>query len=226
MDIPSRRRSWAIAVSTYTLLVASLVFVVSSPARTTAAGTSCAELREWASSYADASPTLDDLAPFTRAQRVAIFNAVGPAVRAELWREHLRRFATRDDLNDTQRAFILQARADLTAATYTDRDPALRRAQSRKFWASAEPLFPSKAHQRAWFVLGELTTPDTSRRLPAATEKALALPASLLDPPICNCSDLFGWFECFPGHCGGGTCQVNWSCGPGGQDQCHGRCLP
>src|SRR5262245_714239 len=138
MDIRSRRRFLAIAA--YSLLIASLVFVASSPARTSAAGAgagaSCAELREWAASnYTNASLTLDDRTPFTRAQRVAVFNAVAPAIRAELWREHLRRFAMRGDLNDTQRAFILQARAELTAATYTDRDPAVRRAQSRKFWA-------------------------------------------------------------------------------------------
>lgn len=222
MDIPSRRRSWAIAV--YMLLVACLVFVVSSPARTTAAGTSCAELREWANSYANASPTLDDLAPFNRGQRVAIFNAVGPAVRAELWREHLRRFATRSELTDTQRAFILQARADLSAASYTDRDPALRRAESQKFWASAEPLFPRMDHRRAWFVLGELTMPTTSRRSTATTVQQLALPANVLQHPTCNCNDWYGWIECYPGTCGGGTCEVEWACGPEGQDQCHGLC--
>jgi hypothetical protein len=224
MDIPSRRRSWAIAV--YMLLVACLVFVVSSPARTTAAGTSCAELREWANSYANASPTLDDLAPFDRAQRVAIFNAVGPAVRAELWREHLRRFATRAELTATQRAFILQARADLSAASYTDRDPALRRAQSRKFWASAEPLFPRMDHRRAWFVLGEMTTPSTSHRLTAAAGPPPALATSLLLHPTCNCNDFFGWFDCYSGVCGGGTCNVEWACGPEGQHECHGRCVP
>lgn len=223
MDIASRRRSMAIAANS--LLVACLVFVVSSPARTSAAA-SCAELRAWASSYADASPTLDDIAPFTRAQRVAIFNAVSPAVRAELWREHLRRFATRDDLNDTQRAFILQARADLSAASYTDRDPALRRAHSQKFWATAAPLFPSKEHQRAWFVLGELTTSSTSRILSAASIGESAIATNLLQYPTCNCNDFWGWLECSSGLCGGGTCHVEWACGPEGQDQCHGLCVP
>lgn len=222
MDISPRRRSWAIVV--YTLVVTCLVFLVSSPARTTAAGTSCAELREWASSYANASPTLDDLAPFTRAQRVAIFNAIGPAVRAELWREHLRRFATRDDLTDTQRAFILQARADLSAASYTDRDPALRRAQSRKFWASAEPLFPSKAHQRAWFLLGEGTTANTSHVSPAAPRENSLLPVNLAQPQVCNCNNADGWLVCASGVCGGPPCQVTWACGFEGQDRCDGWC--
>ena len=206
MDIASRRRPWAFAA--YSLLLACLVFVVSSPARTIAANASCTELREWASSYAHAntSPTLDDLTPFTRAERVAIFNAVTPAIRAELWREHLRRFASRSDLNDTQRAFILKARADLSAATYTDRDPVLRREQSRKFWASAEPLFPSKAHRRAWFVLGELTT---SRRRCAL---------NLSQHPTCNCNSWDGWLVCASGICGGGTCHAEWACGPEGWD--------
>lgn len=213
MDIPTRRRSWAFAV--YTLLVSCLVFVVSSPARTTAASASCAELREWAGSYANASPTLDDLGPFTRAQRVAIFNAVGPAVRAELWREHLRRFATRVELTGAQRAFILQARAELSAASYTDRDPALRRAQSRKFWASAEPLFPSEEHRRAWFVLGDGTT---------ATGGSAALPVNLSQYPNCNCNNQDGWLVCASGVCGGGTCHVEWACGPEGWDRCDGWC--
>lgn len=225
MDIASRRRFGAIAA--YGLLIASLVFVVSSPARTTAAGASCAELREWASSYANASPTLDDLTPFTRGQRAAIFNAVTPAVRAELWREHLRRFATRSDLNETQRTFILQARAELSAATYTDRDPALRREQSRKFWAGAAPLFPLTEHRRTWFVLGEPTTPDTSHGLSATTKKDSLVAVTLLQPPPCECNALDGWLVCPSGICGGGgICHSTWACGPEGQDRCDGRCTP
>jgi hypothetical protein len=149
---------------------------------------------------------------------------VSPAVRAELWREHLRRFATRDDLNDTQRAFILQARADLSAASYTDRDPALRRAQSQKFWASAAPLFPSKEHQRAWFVLGELTTPSTSHALSASTKEPSLMTANLLQYPPCECNGDDGWLVCSSGICGGGTCHHEWACGPEGQDLCDGRC--
>jgi hypothetical protein len=224
MDIDSRRRPWAFA--TYSLLIACLVFVVSSPARTIAANASCAELREWASSYATASPTLDDLTPFTRAERVAIFNAVTPAIRAELWREHLRRFATRSDLNDTQRAFILEARADLSAATYTDRDPTLRREQSRKFWASVEPLFPSAEHRRAWFVLGDVTTPRTSHRLPATSGGSSILVSNLLQDPPCNCNDFWGWLECPSGICRDEMCHTEWACGPEGQHQCNGRCAP
>jgi hypothetical protein len=227
MDIVSRRRLSATVA--YGLLVACLVFVVSSPARTTAAGASCAELREWATSYAttNTSPTLDDLAPFSRAQRNAIFNAVSPLVRAELWREHLRRFATRSDLNDQQRAFILNARADLSAATYTDRDPALRREQARKFWASAEPLFPSTEHRRIWFVLGEVTTPSTSRGLPATAGGKSTLPLNLSQYPDCNCNGDDGWLVCASGHCGGGgICHLVFACGPEGLDECDGRCTP
>jgi hypothetical protein len=219
MDIATRRRSMAIAANS--LLAACLVFVVSSPARTSAA-VSCAELRAWASSYANASPTLDDIAPFTRAQRVAIFNAVSPAVRAELWREHLRRFATRDDLNDTQRAFILQARADLSAASYTDRDPALRRAQSQKFWATASPLFPLAEHRRAWFGLGESTASASAHRLTTATEANSAL--SLAQNPPCNCNNDDGWIVCASGICGGTPCHSVWACGPLGWDRCDGWC--
>ena len=225
MDIASRRRPWAFAA--YSLLIACLVFVVSSPARTIAANASCAELREWASSYAtaNASPTLDDLTPFTRAERVAIFNAVTPAIRAELWREHLRRFATRSDLNDTQRAFILKARADLSAATYTDRDPTLRREQSRKFWASAEPLFPSKAHRRAWFVLGEVTTLSTSRDQPTTTKRMSVMTVNLSQYPPCHCNNFYGWIECPSGICGGEICDVDLGCGPEWLHECNGTCV-
>jgi hypothetical protein len=224
MDIASRRRPAAIAG--YGLLLASLAFLVSSPARTTAASASCVELREWAISYANtnASPTLDDLTPFTRAQRNAIFNAVSPSVRAELWREHLRRFATRADLNDQQRAFILQARADLSAATYTDRDPALRREQTRKLWASAAPLFPATEHRRAWFVLGELTTPPVSPRSLENIRKTPALPGTLLLDPPCECNHQDGWLVCASHICGGGECHSVWACGFEGLDECMGLC--
>lgn len=215
----SRRRSLAIAANS--LLAACLVFVVSSPARTSATGASCAELRAWAGNYSNASLTLDDLTSFTRAQRVAIFNAVTPTVRAELWREHLRRFATRADLNDTQRTFILQARAELSAASYTDRDPALRRAESQKFWTSAAPLFPLAEHRRAWFILGELTTRATATA--ARGDSTIAL--NLAQAPPCNCNNDDGWLVCATGVCGGPPCHSVWACGLFGGERCDGWCV-
>ena len=91
---------------------ACLLLVVTSPASTAADGEACVRMREWAAAYvaSQAAPTLEDIAPLTRAKRVAVFNAITPERRADLWREQLRRFAKRIDVTAAQRAFILAER--------------------------------------------------------------------------------------------------------------------
>lgn len=216
-----RRRHGAIAV--YGLLIACLLFVISSPTPTGAESSSCAALREWASSYAHAPVTLDQIVQFTRAQRVAVFSAVSPEVRASLWREQLQRFALRTDLTEEQRTFILKARADLSAATYSnDNSLATRREEARKFWRSAAPLFPSPEHQRAWFILGALSDPPLSSVVaPRAPLSSVAASGY----PDCECSAGWGDIECYPGTCNSPqTCVGSWNCGPQGRDECISMC--
>jgi hypothetical protein len=211
------RRPWA--MTAYSLFVACLLFVVSSPAPT-AASESCVRVREWAGAYVGtrATPTLDDIARFTRAQRVAVFNAVTPAVRANLWREQLLRFATRPDLTDAQRTFILAARNDLNAATYTlDKDARLKAAKA--LWSAAAPLFPSTEHRRLWFDLGSVAGAPRPNNLLAAASTTAA------QSPPCECSGQWGWIECYPGSCQSDWCHAHVGCGPEGMFECIGMCF-
>ncbi len=78
----------------------------------------CDALRRWAHAYEGTSPTLDEVARFDRAHRVAIFNAISPTVRASLWQEQLRRFNHQSDLTDAQRTLIAEGIALTTPALY------------------------------------------------------------------------------------------------------------
>jgi hypothetical protein len=185
----------------------------------------CEELRRWAArSYDGQRPPLDHVASFDRPHRVAIFNAIAPAARAELWREQLRRFAQRPDLRDAQRSFIVSARAELSPATYAQDDVAARRLEVRRFWARAEPLFPTAEHRRVWFELGPGVVRGQNSRIAVLRDRMIAPFRAFAQPTPCDCNPEWGWVECHPGSCVGVTCNVSWSCGPEGRDICGGVC--
>src|SRR5688572_16791158 len=116
------------------LLLASQAFVVSAP-RSSASDTHCSSLRRWAHAFEQSSLTLDQIARFDRPHRLAIFSAVTPSVRASLWREQLRRFESRPDLTDAQRALVAEGRTLVTPALY-ERQPAAMAAY-QTFWSRA-----------------------------------------------------------------------------------------
>src|SRR5690349_4974055 len=118
MAVVSRRSTMALAICCGVLL-ASQALLVSVPTSASSTGSSCVELKRWAQSYQGTAPTLEQLARYDRAHRVAIFNAVSPQVRASLWQEQLRRFDQRQDLSIAQHELIAEVRAVTVPQLYT-----------------------------------------------------------------------------------------------------------
>ncbi len=78
----------------------------------------CEELHEWAVSYVahTPAPTLEMVARFDPSERLAIFAAATPDVRAALAREQLTRLADSPGLTSSQRAEIAATLPLLTPA--------------------------------------------------------------------------------------------------------------
>lgn len=219
MALASRRSVWALVTGA---LVASQVFVVSLPAASTSVSSSCAVLRQWAQPYARQPPTLDQLARFDRRHRLAIYNVVTPAARSSLWQEQLRRFAQQPDLSIAQQAMLRDAIGTLTPAYYAQDDD-LRRAAAHRLWSKAEGLFTTAAQRRAWFDIGAMAIVQTTAA-PSFTDRLVGSMVVNAQAPFCECSDSFGWLECYPGHCVSSFCQEWQGCGPAGGDECLGVC--
>lgn len=174
----------------------------------------CEVLRRWAHAFDGQRPTLDRLATFDRAHRIAIFNTVTPAVRSSLVQEQLRRYREHPGLSQTQRALIDEGRALATPAFYA-KDPAAK-AAFQSFWTHAQTSFTSLDQRRPWFDIGAVAVqPDTK----------LANPSGV-DGEYANCSCNIALNGCS----GGRVCQTDsctWQgqgCGLGGGEPCDGRC--
>lgn len=196
------------------LLLASQAFVVSAP-RSSASDTHCSSLRRWAHAFETTSMTLDQIARFDRAHRLAIFSAVTPSVRASLWQEQLRRFEAQPGLTATQRALVAEGRALITPALY-ERQPAAMAAY-QMFWARASESFASFDQRRAWGDIGSMAG------APAAAAAA-ARPPKKLGADWCQCSTSSASFDCFGGPCYGGGCEAFSGCGSSGTNWCNGFC--
>lgn len=167
----------------------------------------CDQLRAWAAPYKNASPTLDEVATFDRAHRLAIFGALTPTVRASLWREQLQRFDAQSGLTSEQHALIREAVTMARPELYEGNQKATEAYGS--FWRRAAPAFTSASHRRAWFDLGSVVpgVPPTASRV-----------------PYCECSLAEGSYGCARG------CITSWcnSWGPGcgsiGYSHCDGMC--
>jgi hypothetical protein len=213
---PVHRRSCR-AIALCGAILASHALFVSRPMSATSEST-CEQLRSWARAYEQAPPTFDELTKFDRAHRIAIFNAVSPAARASLAQEHLRRFAQRADLSETQRAFVVEAIALATPALY-QRDPAAKQA-FRQFWSRADKAFPTREHRRGWFDLGSAgTTPRFSTAANTNDKQRPARPSS----NFCECST--DWDDCWIGTCLSASCDWWYGCGPDFEDPCDGFCF-
>lgn len=213
MRVVSWRSRRALAV--YGVLVVGTAAFLSLPttARTESA---CEVLREWARPYQGTSPTLDDLAPFDRPHRLAIFNAVTPTVRASLVQEHLRRFSQRPDLSDAQRTSIVEALTLTTPALYEHQPAATQ--QFRNFWSKADKLFTSPEQRLPWFNLGTVNVaPQMAIENSSLARRKVAF-------GYCECSTLFqdcgGLMGCY-----GGACSGWFGCGPNFTSLCDGVCM-
>jgi hypothetical protein len=215
---PVFRRSTTALVVCCGLLLASQALFVSLPT-SAASASSCAELRRWAQPFTHTAPTLDQLAGYDRPHRVAIFNAVTPAVRSALWQEQLRRFDQRTDLSFSQHALINEARA-LTTPAFYNRDQAAQQT-FLQFWSRADKAFTSPDQRRPWFTLAsESDAPQL--RLTISMWDRLANPfVARADNVFCECSTGWGG-ECSSCHVTGCTQFVG--CGPTGGWTCNGSC--
>jgi hypothetical protein len=217
----SRRSTVALAICCGVLL-ASQALLVSVP-MSAAAGSSCTELRRWAQSYRGTSPTLEQLARYDRAHRVAIFNAVTPEVRAALWQEQLRRFDQRPDLSMSQHNLIAEARNLVTPALYTH-DPAATTA-FETLTPRIKQAFTVKEHKQMWTTVG-------FTGLVAAQPQTATLLDKLTGPFVvhaqtdfCECNTSSGAFECWSGVCISNGCNWQNGCGIGGGSTCNGMCM-
>lgn len=193
------------ALVAFSLFVTGLVTMVAMPTAATTENP-CTTLKTWAAVYRGVSPSLDDLARFDRAHRIAIFNAVTPAVRASLWQEQLRRFDQRTDLSAAQHALLQEAAAVTTPALYAREPQAV--AAHEAFWAKAEQAFTTPRDRRVMFDLGAV---------------APTFDATAARGVSCNCS------RSSSGECDGAcsatsACSMFVGCGPSGTSMCNGMC--
>jgi hypothetical protein len=204
-----------------TFCLGGQVAVVSIP--TPAAERGCESLRRWARQFEGRSPSLEEVSRFDRGHGLAIFNAIAPVARANLWREQLARFADRAGLTDDQRALILQARADITTTMY-EKHGSAPSDPLRQFWkARVEPLFPEPEHRRAWLVLGGVL-PSADQR-PSRFERLSAAFRPNAQLPYCECNFSYGQVECYPMEgCISSSCSGWVGCGPQGREWCVGMC--
>jgi len=222
MAVVSRRSFVALAICCGVLL-ASQALLVSVPMSASSTGSSCVELKRWAQSYQGTAPTLEQLARYDRAHRVAIFNAVSPQVRASLWQEQLRRFDQRADLTMEQHQLIAEARQVVTPALYDHEAEATKASNALKLRVKA--AFTSREHM---LFLTNLAFTGT---LPAQPQTA-SLWNKLVSPFVvnaepgvgCSCNPATVGWDCGGGSCFTGGCTVRGGCGIWGGDTCTGTC--
>jgi hypothetical protein len=209
--------------ATIGLLAAGIAFFVPLPI-SASSESACEALARWAAEYerTTPAPTLDELAKFDRGHRVAIFNAVTPEVKANLFQEQLRRFSQRPDLTDTQRALIAEGLTLITPALYR-KEPAASQS-FRHFWSRAESSFTASDQRRPWVDLGSNVTPQLVLNT-SGLERFVPTLAGM-EEGGCWCSvwfnDCGGIWNCFST-----GCQTTSSgCGPGGGFECNGECSP
>ena len=218
----SRRSFVALAISCGVLL-ASQALLVSVPMSASSAGSSCVELKRWAQSYKASAPTLEQLAHYDRAHRVAIFNAISPQVRASLWQEQLRRFDQRTDLTAEQHQLIAEARTVVTPALYDQEVEATKASNALK--PRVKAAFTSREHMMFltnFGFTGTLPQPQTASLWNKLTSPFVANAAG--GGVGCNCSPNTAWVDCGGGSCFNGGCTVRGGCGPWGGDTCTGTC--
>ncbi len=216
---PVFRRSTTALVVCCGLLLASQALVVSLPT-SAASKSTCEALRHWAQPFTHTAPTLDQLSAYDRPHRIAIFNAVSPAVRSALWQEQLRRIDQRSDLTTEQHALLNEAE-NLVTPEFYNHDAAARKT-FLQFWPRVEKAFPTREQIRPWYQIG------TQNAAPIQVQPTLSMLDKLSNPFVakadqsfCECSTGWGG-ECSP--CKLGGCTQFVGCGPTGGWTCNGHC--
>jgi hypothetical protein len=216
----SRRSLVALAVCCGVLL-ASQALLVSVPL-SAASGSSCTELKRWAQSYRGTSPSLDQLARFDRAHRVAIFNAVTPQVRAALWQEQLRRFDQRQDLTVPQHELIAEARGIVTPALYSHEAAAMTAYES--LTPRIKQTFASSREYKLFLTNVAFTGSPQQQTATLWDRLSSPFVAHAQNGVVCDCNTSSGSTDCWSGSCGGGSCFTTGGCGIFGNLTCNGIC--
>jgi hypothetical protein len=219
------RRSIRTLVALGVCVITPALFVSfhTSTAASAAGSSSCEVLHEWAKAYTGTSPTIETLAPFDRAHRIAIFNAITPAVRSALWQEQLRRLARRSEFSDAQRQLIVEA-IDLSTPAMYAKEPAARRAAD-EYWTRAKHAFPTRESRLLLFELGgpsASTRARANRAVPSVWDRLTGPFRAQAQPiPWCECSQV--WQDCY--FCVSQLCRYQMDgCGPYSWFECDGRC--
>lgn len=192
------------------LFVACPVLITSSSAPSRPART-CAALQAWAQPYANTSLSLEQLARFDRAHRLAIFNVATPEARAAWWRAQIRQLGERPDLTSAQHALTVEAIGLLTPALYRHDTDAT--AAFNAFWTRADPAFASLEFRRVWSDLG----------VTASLSSAIGRTGA--DEFYCECKQGGGTAQCGGVSCGNPAgCTGVSGCGISGLETCNGMC--
>jgi hypothetical protein len=161
--------------------------------------------------------------------RKAVFKGLSPAMKAEVWRVHFRRFSAENALTPAQAAIMAAARElfseDLYAISTTD--PAWEsqvHVPLQFLEESARNFFPRELLLAAFGQIGpaDAASSAVSSGVPAGhiTGHGLTPVAELTSQCTCTqASDM-----CFFGTCSGGICYFDTGCGFGWRYDCTATC--
>lgn len=164
----------------------------------------CAVAAAWVRAHPDRLPTtLGEFARYDKLHRRAIYDALPPATRQAMWRQHLEGYLRPGSkLTDAQKAAVRDAMAYLPALTVNNPD----RTVARGLRDRLSTRFDRELLREVFFRLGP----------------APAQPAGDARRPLCNC-DTDG--DCFSGTvCKPLLCSFTTGCGIFGSDTCTGVC--
>ena len=173
-----------------------------------------------------------DLVTLPMPDRKAAFRALTPAMKAEVWRVHFRRFAAENAVSPAQSA-IIEAAHDLFSEdlfSISKSDPAWEsqvHVPLQRLEQSARNVFPPGLLLAAFGQLGPGDVGGTAAAV--SVSDSLAARSGLTLNPLmvseCTCSVASDW--CFFGSCGGSICwkaDSDTGCGFGWRYECNAKC--
>jgi len=163
--------------------------------------------------------------------RKAVFRGLLPAMKAEVWRVHFRKFAAENSLSPAQAGVIKAAHElfteDLFAISKSDPDwEGQVHVPLQRLEQSARNLFPPDLLLSAFGQLGPGEVGETAA---LGLTDSHNVRSGLIPTPMmvseCTCSVASDW--CFFGTCGGAICwkaDSDTGCGFGWRYECDSKC--